>query len=135
MDDIIVLENDDAMLVYHTDKRLVHHTFRRPVGGLAFRQILESGVACLEKYEATKWLSDDRLNSELSADDTTWATHTWFKLAQNAGWKTWALVVPHDIFARLNLIEHVNHYSRRGIRVMVFTDLEQAITWLDGIEN
>ena len=135
MSDITVLDSNDALIVYHADKKIVHHTFRQPVSGEAFRFVLETGVECLKQNVATKWLSDDRLNSELSADDTKWATHNWFKLAQDAGWKTWALVVPYDIFARLNLIEHVNHYSNRGIRVMVFTEPDAAIKWLDGIEN
>ncbi len=135
MDDIRVLDNEYATLIYHTDKKIVHHTFHQKVSGEEFQNILKSGVECLEKYSATKWLSDDRLNSELSAEDTNWATHHWFKLAQDAGWKSWALVVPHDIFARLNLIEHVNHYSRRGIRVMVFTNPDEALSWLDALEN
>lgn len=135
MTDITIIDNEYASLVYHEDTKIVHHTFHQPVGGEKFRQILEAGVPFLEKYGATKWLSDDRLNSELSAEDTKWATQEWFKQSQDAGWKSWALVVPMDIFARLNLIEHVNHYSKRGIRVMVFTDVEQALAWLEPLEN
>ena len=135
MSDITFLDSKDASIVYHADKKIVHHTFRQPVAGQAFHFVLETGVECLKQNGATKWLSDDRLNSELSAEDTKWATHDWFKLAQDAGWKTWALIVPHDIFARLNLIEHVNYYSSRGIRVMVFTEPDEAIKWLDGINN
>ena len=135
MTDLTILTNEYATLIYHTDKKIVHHTFHQKVSGEKFQNILKSGVECLGKYEATKWLSDDRLNSELSAEDTKWATRNWFKLSQDAGWKSWALVVPHDIFARLNLIEHVNHYSRRGIRVMVFTNPDEALSWLDTLEN
>ncbi len=135
MDDIVILSNEYATLVYHEDKKVVHHSFLKPVGGQEFQNILKSGVEYLEKSSATKWLSDDRLNSELSTEDTKWATKEWFQMAQNAGWKSWALVVPHDIFARLNLIEHVNHYSKRGIRVMVFTNPDEAIAWLDTVEN
>ena len=135
MNDITVLDNQYATVIYHEDKKIIHHAFRQPVTGERFRNVLEAGVASLKQNRATKWLSDDRLNSELSAEDTQWATQTWFKMAQEAGWKTWALVVPENIFARLNLIEHVNHYSGRGIRVMVFTNPEKAIEWLDQIEN
>jgi hypothetical protein len=133
--DITILSNEYATLVYHEDKKIVHHTFLKSIGGQPFQNILISGVKYMQLSSATKWLSDDRLNSELSAKDTKWATKEWFKLAQDAGWKSWALVVPHDIFARLNLVEHVNHYSKRGIRVMVFTDPDEALAWLDTAEN
>lgn len=135
MTDITVLDNTFASVVYHKEKGIIHHTFRRPVTGESFRNVLETGVACMKQNGATKWLSDDRLNSQLSEDDTDWATQTWFQMAQAAGWKTWALVVPEDLYARLNLIEHVNHYSSLGIRVMVFTKLEEAFDWLDQIKG
>ncbi|MBA3867734.1 MAG: hypothetical protein H0X30_01120 [Anaerolineae bacterium] len=135
MADITILSNEYATLVYNEDKKIVHHTFLKPIGGQEFRDVLLAGVDCLKKYQATKWLSDDRENSALSPEDGKWATQEWAKLVTAAGWKTWALVVPHDILGRLNLIEFVNLHSRRGVRVNVFTDPEQAITWLDGIEN
>ena len=134
MSAISVLDNEYATVVYHPDKKIIHHTFREPIGGEKFQHVLKVDLECFEKG-ATKLLSDDRLNSVLSAEDTKWATKTWFKWVQAAGWKSWALVVPHDLFARLNLIEHVNHYSRRGIRVMVFTNPEEAFTWLDTLED
>lgn len=133
MDNITILDTEYASLVYHADSKIVHHTFHQPIGGEKFQQVLEAGIPYLEKYGASKWLSDDRLNSELSAEDTKWATQEWFKRSQEAGWKTWALVVPMDIFARLNLVEHVNHYSKRGILVNVFTDVTPALTWLESV--
>ncbi len=135
MADLTILSNEYATLVYHEDKKIVHHTFLKPIGGQPFRDILLAGVDCMTKYGATKWLSDDRENSELSPEDGKWATTVWSKLVQEAGWKTWALVVPNDIMGRLNMVEFVNLYSKRGVRVMVFTKLEEAIAWLDSIEN
>ena len=135
MADITVLTNEYATLVYNEDKKIIHHTFLKPIGGQAFRDILLAGVDCMKKYSATKWLSDDRQNSALSDEDSKWAMTVWSKLAIEAGWKTWALVVPHDIMGRLNMNEFVNMYSRRGVRVMVFTELDKAVAWLDGIPN
>ena len=135
MADITILSNEYATLVYHEEKKIVHHTFLKPIGGQEFRNVLLSGVHCFEKYGATKWLSDDRENSALSPEDGQWATQEWSKLVRAAGWKTWAIVVPDDIMGRLNMIEFVNLYSRQGVRVMVFTKLEEAIEWLDKQSN
>ena len=135
MADITILSNEFATLVYHEDKKVVHHTFLKPIGGQEFRDVLLAGVDYLRKYGATKWLSDDRENSALSPEDGRWATKEWSKLVQDAGWKTWALVVPYDIMGRLNLIEFVNLYSNRGVKVMVFTKPEEAMEWLDKQEN
>ncbi len=135
MADITILSNEYVNLVYHEDKKVVHHTFLKPINGQPFRDILLAGIDCFIKYGATKWLSDDRENSGLSPEDSKWATDVWSKLVQEAGWKTWALVVPNDLIGRLDLVEFVTLYSKRGVRVMVFTKLEEAIAWLDGIEN
>ena len=135
MANLTVLSNEYATLVYNEDKKLVHHTFLQPIGGQEFRNVLLAGLDCFKKYGATKWLSDDRLNSALSREDGKWATQEWSKMVLDAGWKTWALVVPHDIMGRLNLIEFVNLYHKQGVRVNVFTDPDAAISWLDGIEN
>ncbi|MBI1282117.1 MAG: hypothetical protein GC179_28580 [Anaerolineaceae bacterium] len=131
MADLTILTNEYATLVYHEDTKIVHHTFLQPIGGQPFRDILLAGVDCMTKYGATKWLSDDRENSELSPDDGKWATTIWAKLVQDAGWKSWALVVPNDILGRLNMVEFVNLYSKRGVRVQVFTKLEEALAWLE----
>lgn len=135
MPDITALSNDYATLIYHEEKKVVHHIFHKPIGGEEFRAVLLTGVDYLKQYGATKWLSDDRLNSALSPEDSKWATQTWAKMVREAGWKTWALVVPHDIMGRMNMIEFVNLHSRHGVRVMVFTDPDAAITWLDSVEN
>jgi len=135
MPNLTILSNEFATLVYNEDKKVVHHTFLKPIGGEEFRNVLLAGIDCFKKYGATKWLSDDRLNSALSPEDGKWATQVWSKLVQDAGWKTWALVVPHDILGRLNLIEFVNLYSNRGVKVMVFTNLDEAMTWLDKQAN
>jgi len=133
--DITILSNEFATLVYHDDKKVVHHTFLKPIGGQAFRDVLLAGVDCMKKYGATKWLSDDRENSALSPEDGRWATHEWSKLAIDAGWKAWALVVPNEIMGRINMIEFVNLYSRQGVRVMVFTKPDEAMAWLDKQEK
>jgi hypothetical protein len=120
-----------ATLVYHPDKKIVHHTFHQPIGGDEFRAVLNTGADILEKNDAHKWLSDDRGNTALSPEDTAWSQANWFPRAVKAGWKFWALVVPEDLYARMNLKEFVDSYFEQGLRIMVFTNPEEAMKWLD----
>jgi hypothetical protein len=130
MSEITIIQTEYAKLVYHPDTKIVHHTFHKPIGGQKFREVLDTGASVLEKYHAEKWLSDDRGNSALSPEDTEWSKANWFPRAINAGWKYWALVVPEDIMARINLKEFVDSYFEQGLRIMVFVEPEKAMDWL-----
>jgi len=127
---ITLIENKYATLVHQPDTKIVYHTFHQPIGGEEFRNILNTGAETMEKYKATKWLSDDRENSALSPEDTEWSKSNWFPRALKAGWKYWALVVPQDIMAQLNLKEFIDLYFEQGLRIMVFTKPEEAMEWL-----
>lgn len=131
MSETKVLDNEYATLTFHDDHKIVHHTFHKAIGGDDFRAVLNTGVDLLSKHHAAKWLSDDRHNSALSDEDTNWSMTNWFPRAKEAGWKFWGLVVPPDLMARLNLKEFVDMYYEQGLRIMVFTDPNEAMTWLE----
>jgi hypothetical protein len=135
MSDIKIIDNEFASLVYHPETKIVHHTFHKPIGGSKFREVLNSGAETLKKYGAMKWLSDDRGNSALSPEDTEWSKTDWFPRSFQAGWKYWALVVPEDILARMNLKEFVDSYVEQGLCVMVFSKPEDAMKWLSKIDT
>lgn len=126
----IVIDNEYATLKYHPDTQIVHHVFHKPIGGPEFRSVLNGGAALLKEHGACKWLSDDRNNSALSDEDTEWSKSDWFPRAAASGWKFWALVVPPDLAARMNLKEFVDTYFELGLRTMVFTEPEEAMEWL-----
>ena len=133
MSEIEIIKNEFATLVYHPESKIIHHTFHQPIGGDKFREVLNTGTDALEKYGASKWLSDDRGNSALSQEDTDWSMNFWFPRAIKAGWKFWALVVPQDLLARMNLKEFVDSYYDKGLRIMVFNGPEEAMQWLTDI--
>lgn len=124
-----IISTEYGSLLYHPEHNIVHHIFHQPIGGEAFRSILTAGVELLRQHSAEKWLSDDRSNSALSEEDTQWGIDTWVPTAVEAGWRYWALVVPTDLYGRMNMKEHVDFYSRY-VRIMVFTDPDEALTWL-----
>ena len=125
-----IIDTDYGTLMYHPEAKIVHHVFHKPISGPEFRNILDEGAALLKKHGAQKWLSDDRNNSALSDEDTEWSKTDWFPRATASGWKFWALVVPADIMARMNMKEFVDAYYEYGLRTMVFDNPEEALEWL-----
>lgn len=134
MTEMTLIQTDFATLVYHPDAKIVHHTFHKPIGGQEFRNVLNTGAEAMEKYGATKWLSDDRNNSVLSPEDGGWGSNDWFPRAVKAGFKYWALVVPDDILARMDLKQYIDSFFEQGLRVMVFTKPEDAMAWLRKVD-
>ena len=135
MSAITILNNDYATLMYYPDKKIVHHVFHKPISGPEFRSVLNKGADLLQEHGAAKWLSDDRNNSALSSEDTEWSKTVWFPRAAAAGWKFWALVVPPDLMARMNLKEFVDTYYEQGLRTMVFVDPQEALEWLETVSE
>lgn len=131
MSPITVINDEFATLVYEPEQKIVHHTFHKPLPSTEFRRVLDTGAELFAKHQASKWLSDDRGNSALSEEDSEWAMKDWFPRVLQAGWKFWALVVPEDIMARMNLKQFVDSYYEQGLRIMVFTDPVEAKGWLE----
>ncbi len=130
MQPMTIFSNEFATLLYHPDEKIVHHTLHKTVQGEAFRHVLNEGLEVFKKYEAHKWLSDDRNNTALPEDDTVWAKTVWFPKVLEAGWQYWALVWPPKVLAMMNLKEFIDAYRPYGLRVMVFNDTKQALPWL-----
>ena len=130
MSEIAIIKNEYASLIYYPDLKIVHHTFHKPIKGKDFRNVLDTGAKTLEENQAFKWLSDDRGNSALPAEDTEWSMKDWFPRAVKAGWKYWGLVVPEDFMGKVNMNEFVESYFQQGLRIAVFTKPEDALKWL-----
>src|SRR5688572_20233194 len=122
MTTITVIDDKYAKLMYHSDKGIVHHCFHKPLDGEHLRTVLNTGVELLQKHGAAKWLSDNRAIDPHSEEDGQWVNDNWLPRAIAAGWKYWALVVPDEIAARMNMVEFVNSFYDMGVRIMVFTN-------------
>lgn len=126
-----VIDNEYVTLMVHPDSRIVHHQLHQPMTGEMLRSTLLTGVEQLQKHSAHKWLSDNRRYGSLPPEDIEWSRTTWFPQAHDAGWRYWALVVPPDVHGRMNLSEFVFSYAQQGVTVQVFTDPDEALTWLE----
>lgn len=126
----ILLENAWAILRYHPTDNYIYHTFHQQISGEPFREVLNTGYEVVKEKGVQKWLSDDRKNSELSAEDVAFGERDWGPRMAAAGWRYWALVVPESLAGRSVMLDVVEGYDKIGVLVAVFTDLEQARTWL-----
>jgi hypothetical protein len=133
MSAITIVDNEYATLLYYPEEKIVHHIMHQTVTGQDFRDLLNQGTELMRENHADKWLSDDRNNTGLSAEDTEWGLTVWFAQTQAAGWKYWALVVPDTKEGQQSMIESVQAIAKEGVRTMVFTDPETALVWLKSV--
>ncbi len=126
-----IIDNEFVSLWYDPERGMVSHVFHRFLAGDAFRDALNAGTHTLKKRRATKWLSDDRNNSALSAADGEWAKTDWFPRTLRAGWKYWALVQPTSVIGKMNMKRFTEPYAKMGLTVRVFDDPTAALAWLD----
>ncbi len=135
MQPIIIIDNECITLRYLPAKKIVHHTIHKPIDGQAFRDALDAGGRVLKENGACKWLSDDRQNGPLSFDMMVAGPKQWAPGMVAAGWKNWALVVPEQVAAAGTLVPVIDTLFELGLRMMVFTDVEKALAWLESIEG
>ncbi|HEX3050497.1 MAG TPA: hypothetical protein VHP83_07580 [Aggregatilineaceae bacterium] len=133
MQSVIIIDNEYITLRYLPDKKIIHHTIHKPFDSEVGSEAMVAGVAVLKEHGACKWLSDDRQNGPLSLDMIN-SSVVWGPAMVAAGWKYWANVVPQEIAAAATLAPVIEALYGFGLRMMVFTDVEEALQWLDKME-
>jgi len=130
MSTITVIDNQHVKLFYHPDTKIVHHIYQSTIGGTYLKEELNKGIELLKQYNAVKWLSDNRQIEGHTEEETEWINTDWLPRAIAAGWQYWALVVPRATMGRMNMNEFVESFHEMGVRVMVFTEPDAALLWL-----
>lgn len=134
MEFITVVNNEFISVQYLPDKKIIYHVIHQPISGQPLRDALDAGTEALQRYGATKWLSDDRKNGPLPPEDAEWGFTVWQPRTIKSGWKYWALVVPKAIEAAGSMVPVMENLYELGLRMRVFTDVDEAFTWLDSFE-
>ena len=128
---ISIVDNDMISVWVYPQRRIIHHQMKTYSYGERFYQALMKGVEAMEQYQATKWLSDNRLGGALPAEDAEWTEKNWFPRAKAAGWRHWGVVQPEKIIGQLNMSRFIKKYGQQGINARMFSDLDEALRWLD----
>ena len=78
MSPIKVLSTDYYDSLFHEDTKIVHHVYKPRMSSAQVKDLLSAGTDLMEKYKATKWLSDNRmLNNAFSDDVAQWVNDIW----------------------------------------------------------
>lgn len=128
-----LLDNEYASLWFYPDDHIIHHQFHQPIADEVFRSVLMTGLEIMRDKGVHKWLSDDRNNSILSAEDSAWSQDYWLPLALEVGWKFWAVLPPSKARGRINmerLVEFVGIGT--SVEIQLFSDPDAAWQWLKG---
>ena len=131
MSSIVVVENEHFTLWYYPDSKIVHHAFHQFTFGREFRECLNAGIDVLGEHGAQKWLSDDRNNSALPAEDAKWGQQDWTPRMLEAGWKYWAIVLPEKVIGQMNMKRFIEENAGLGLTMQAFTDPDEALKWLE----
>lgn len=131
MSKMTIIDNDYLNLWVYPDKKIVHHQFHKFIYGQPFRDGLMAGAAAMQKHGIHKWLSDDRKNSAVPAEDLEWSQQVWVPQVMQAGWEYWAVVLPERAVGQMNMKRHIQTFKEMGVTVQVFDDPEAAMHWLE----
>ncbi len=132
---IILIENEYVTLQYLPDKACLYHVVHKPYPDEELiKNVLNTGAAALTQYGICKWLSDDRKTGPMSPEFIQWGATEFNPRAIAAGWKYWANVVPEQVATAANIFTIMQGVFEMGLRMMVFTDTEKAVQWLDSME-
>jgi hypothetical protein len=132
---IIIYQTDYITVEYVPDKKFIQHVIHKPMSGQVemLKEALNAGTEAMIKYKVTKWLSDDRKNDALAPETAEWGHTDWHPRTLAAGWKYWANVIPTDVEAAGTLAPVIESLYALGLRMQVFTSVEQAVAWLDSL--
>lgn len=133
MPNVTIYHSEYITVEYWPEHNLIYHTVHQPMSAQLpmFKEALNAGTAALEQYKVQKWLSDDRKNDALTPEGNEWSFRDWQPRTLQAGWKYWALVVPQSLAAAGTLTPVIDKLFEIGLRMMVFTNAEEAVAWLD----
>jgi hypothetical protein len=135
MQPITVVDNEYITLQYLPDKKCIYHVVHKPIPHLALVDALNAGTEALNKYGAHKWLSDDRKNGPLAKESQEFGFNEWGPRTIKLGWKYWANVVPEVLVAAGALAPLMEAYFGLGLRLQVFSTIEEATQWLDRMQD
>ncbi len=128
---ITIYDTEFATMWYLPETKIVYHKIHKFLFGEEFHKFLLTGTDAILKNHATKWLSDDRLNSVLRKEDMDWGAANWFPQTIKGGWKYWAIVQPEKVIAQMNMEQLAKNYGSMGLTVKFFSDPDAAMKWLE----
>lgn len=128
-----IYESDHITVSYHPELKIIHSVLYTSAPGADLRAALNAGTNILRRYGVTKWLSDERGNDGLPAEEVQYQIADWVPRTVRAGWKYWAIVIPQSLEAQADVMSIVQASYDLGVRSRVFTSPQEALEWLSSL--
>jgi hypothetical protein len=130
MDRETIIDTPEIMLWYHPETKIVHHELQKYPGVAALQAALEKGLEVMRLRGARKWLSDNRRGGAVPRSHHEWAQTVWGPKAAAAGWKYWAVLLPHELLGYANANRLIDIYGALGVTAKTFQHPDAAMQWL-----
>jgi hypothetical protein len=101
--------------------------------GPDFHSLLAAETAALKRHAAGKLLTDCRLQRPLPEEAQDAADRDWLPAAAEAGLRHFAVVLPRDRDAAVNLMDRLGRTDK--IEVRFFESMDAAKSWLAGVDQ
>ena len=95
-----------------------------------FKALLPAEIAALQRHGASKLLVDCRLQGPLPREDQDWADTEWVPKAVAAGLRRFAVVLPANREAAINLEDRLGRIKTSELQVAFFERTPAARGWL-----
>lgn len=95
-----------------------------------FKALLPAEIAALRRHGASKLLVDCRLQGPLPREDQDWADSEWVPKAIAAGLRRFAVVLPDNREAAINLEDRLGRVKRSELQIAFFERTQAARAWL-----
>lgn len=89
----------------------------------------------LERRGWHKLLGDQRLMSPFTPEESKWITSHWLSRDQQRNSALYgAVLLPHDVFARLSVSQIMNEAKAASMTYRLFTEKADAVAWLQQLD-
>jgi hypothetical protein len=89
----------------------------------------------LERRGWYKLLGDQRLMSPFTPEESKWIASHWLSRNQQRNSTLYgAVLLPHDVFARLSVSQVMNEAKTAALTYRLFTEKAEAVAWLQQID-
>lgn len=126
-----VIDNEFGSMWYYPEKRIIHHQIHKFMFGETYKKFILTATDLMKKYQARKWLSDDRKSPVIRKEDMLWEEVNWFPQTVDAGWKYWAIVTPEKALGQMNMEGLARQFASQGLIVRFFNSPEEGLKWLE----
>jgi SpoIIAA-like len=110
-------------------------TWRGHATAADFRRLLAAEVASLRNHDGSRLLADCRLQRRLDQDVQDEADQEWVEQALAAGLRHFAVVLPNDRDAAIDVMDRLGRIGRERIDVRFFQDPPAARRWLKSLDR